>query len=208
MAFTVETGTGSSSSNAYIDITYADTYHEDRGNTKWNGSSAQKQSAIVRATDYIDKRFGRSFRGEKTTREQALEWPRLAAHDNDDWLIADSDEIPAALKKACAEYALRALLNGELAPDPSLPVPGQNNAEGSTVTSDVVTGEIVSKREKVGSLEVETKYRSSSENKSSNYNTALKSSMVQDSILPEYPAADLYLEELIKASSSKGIVRG
>lgn len=64
MAFVVEDGTGIASANAYITVQQFKDYHADRGNTLTGGSGDQ-QKAIVKATDYIDKRFGRRFKGTK-----------------------------------------------------------------------------------------------------------------------------------------------
>lgn len=139
MTFIVEDGTGLDTANAYISAEYADAYHADRGNTAWTGSSTVKQQAIVRATDYVDTRFGNNFGGSKLVAEQALSFPRSGLYD------ADGNEIeglPEKLKKAVAEYALRAL-SAALMPDPS--------------TDD--TGYAVkSKKEVVGPIEESTDY--------------------------------------------------
>ena len=64
MAFLVETGTGTLGANAYISESYADAHHADRGTTDWtNFTTPEKEQAIIRASDYIDKRFGRRFVG-------------------------------------------------------------------------------------------------------------------------------------------------
>jgi hypothetical protein len=39
MAIIVETGAGLSNANGYITVSACDTYHSDRGNSTWNGSS-------------------------------------------------------------------------------------------------------------------------------------------------------------------------
>lgn len=115
MAFTLEDGTGVVGANAYISVAFADTYHADRNQTAWEDlNDDAKQGFIVRASDYIDKRFGKRFRGFRQTKDQGLEWPRLDAFDDDDYTL---DGVPSQLEKATAEYALRAITNTELAPD-------------------------------------------------------------------------------------------
>lgn len=115
MAFTVEDGSGIVGANAYISIAIADTYHADRNQHTWADlNDDEKEGFIVRASDYIDKRFGRKFRGFRATKDQGLEWPRLDAFDDDDYVL---DDIPAQLEKATAEYALRAIDTDQLAPD-------------------------------------------------------------------------------------------
>jgi hypothetical protein len=115
MAFTVEDGSGVVDANAYVSVAFADTYHSDRNQHTWDDlNDDEKEGFIVRASDYIDKRFGRKFRGFRQTKNQGLEWPRLDAFDDDDYVL---DEIPSQLQKATSEYALRAIDNDQLAPD-------------------------------------------------------------------------------------------
>jgi hypothetical protein len=71
MAFKLETGGGTAGANAYVDDAFVTDYLTDRGReteNNWNGlaTSAQQQN-IIKATDYIDTRFGPVFRGQKRT---------------------------------------------------------------------------------------------------------------------------------------------
>ena len=154
MAFTVEDGNGLPDANAYVDVAFADEYFADRGNTDWAAATdPNKQVAIVKATDYIDKAFGPRFLGQKAfvsypadeTVDQALEFPRyqptvfvgdpsyyvgaVYTFPNPSYVAPSPPEkpvaIPKALKKACCEYALRALLNGKLLQDPTVDATGQ-----------------------------------------------------------------------------------
>lgn len=203
MALVVEDGTGLVNANSYISESFADTHHDDRGNTKWGaGSSADQQSALIRAADYIDKRWGIWFRGIKGSSTQALQWPRVGAFDNSGYVL---DGVPVLLEKASAEYALRALLNNVLAPDPSASVPEQNHISGSTVTTEVITGEVQEKMEKVGPITEKTVYRTASENRSQR---TTGSSLLEDASIPEYPEADLLMEELTRQAMSMRIARG
>jgi len=107
MAFVVETGAGVAGANSLCSVAFADAYFAERGITAWTGdTNAVKQPALIRATDYIETRFGLRFKGSKSNDDQALSWPR------DDVAI-----LPPAISKAAAEYALRALTQ-TLAPDP------------------------------------------------------------------------------------------
>lgn len=115
MAFTVEDGTGLADSNSYIDIEFADEYHSDRGNEDWQATDEAKEKLLIKATDYIDMRYGPSFKGQRLeSATQALRFPRAYLYNDEGDLL---EGIPAALKKATAEYALRAL-SQVLAPDP------------------------------------------------------------------------------------------
>lgn len=114
MAFTPEDGTGLSTANAYVDTAFADAYFADRGVTDWTGTPEDKQSWIIRATDYIDARFGAvlidqiAFPGI-----QALQFPRVKVGTT----ATPPVSLPVNLKKAACEYALRAKTS-PLAPDP------------------------------------------------------------------------------------------
>lgn len=160
MTFTVEDGTGLADSNALIDVAFADSYFTDRGgDSVWTASdNAQKQAAIVQATDYICGRFRARLKGSKYEDEQALEFPRVYCDDED-------PQMPTNMKKACAEYARRAR-TAPLAPDP---------------TVDATGGTVVSKKEKVGPLEEETKY----------------SETAPPRVFTPYPAADMLLASLL-----------
>lgn len=214
MTLVVEDGSALANANGYISVAFATTHHSDRNNTAWTSfTTAQQESAIIRATDYIDKRFGRRFIGVRRQKEQALEWPRLDAFDNDGFLMSGTDEVPRLLQRACAEYALRALLVGVLAPDPLPPVPPQSMETGMTdrTTTDVITGEVFRKRDKVGPLEEERWYETRSQTIGRNLAagaTDVKSGLVNDFVIPEYPEADLWIEELLRSSMNRTLSRG
>ena len=136
MAFVAEDGTGLVDANSYPTLAFADTYHADRGNASWAlATEAARNAALIRATDYGDKRFGKRFRGWKQSKEQAREWPRMGAYDDDGYQF---EGIPNQLLYAICEYALRALTTTPLAPD--------NASVGLSLN-----------REKVGPIEVERK---------------------------------------------------
>lgn len=144
MAFVVETGTGSSTATAYVDVSFVDNYFLDRNNIAWTGTTQQKQAAIIKATDYIDLRWGSSFMGrvEFPDTPQALSFPRLNVIDRNGRFVTG---IPVNLKKATAEYALRAL-SITLLPDPTVDDSGMV---------------VISKKERVGPIEESTDFQSS-----------------------------------------------
>jgi 2,4-dienoyl-CoA reductase-like NADH-dependent reductase (Old Yellow Enzyme family) len=194
--FTPEDGAGLATANAYITVAFANDYHTGRGHGDWGGSTGNKQKAIVRATDYVDKRFGAYFRGLRLAKRQALEWPRINAIDNDDWeLRGPEDAVPRQLQRAVAEYALIALrliagTDADLAPE-----------------DGVTEGQVKSKSEKVtgpggAGVSESTVYVGGGTSRAS------QSSVVSDASIPEYPAADLWLEELLKSSNARRLRRG
>lgn len=103
---TLITTPGSATANAYVSLADADLYHLTLGNSAWAAlAQADRESAIIRATLYLDGTYARSFSGTKATKEQALQWPRVNAKDSSGFAF-DDDEIPAALERACCEAAL------------------------------------------------------------------------------------------------------
>ena len=99
--------------NAYIQIAFADSYFADRGNIVWgNLTSVQKEQAIIKATDYIDNRF--VYAGKLLNSNQTTSFPRGDLIDRSGYKVVG---IPLKVKKASAEYAIRAS-TAELAQDP------------------------------------------------------------------------------------------
>lgn len=202
----VEDGSGNPNANAYASDTFVDKYHEDRGNTHWAGITDVeiKKACIIRATDYIDKRFGRAFKGYRMQKAQALSWPRMGAFDDDDYSL---DDVPVQLQKALAEYALRAAIYNVLAPDAQRPVPSQDmtSDDPSSSQTDVIVGAVKSKTERVGPLQESTTYEGSQQlaEAAQSGSRATQSTIVQDWIIPQYPEADLLIEDLLEGGGAQ-----
>lgn len=136
--FVPEDGTGLVNANSYATLEEANSYFAARLVAGWASyPHGQRKAALIRATDYMEDRWGRKgrFKGAVQFPEtpQALSFPRL---------YIDSDgAVPHPIRHACAEYALRAL-TAALAPDPVVTVGAQ----------------VESVRKKVGPIETETKY--------------------------------------------------
>lgn len=206
MAFQVEDGTGLEDANAYVSVAFFNSFHGDRGRNVSSFSSTLKEQAIVRATDYLDKRFGRRFRGFRLNQAQNLEWPRLSAFDNDDFLF---DAIPRQLQWACSEYALITLRDGELLPNPPLPAPSQDVDDGEQVTgtdTEVSSGIVTSISQRVGPIAESKTFANISAVHTGQ--RSLQSALVNGFWIPEYPVADLWIEELLKSSMSRVLRRG
>lgn len=96
--------------DAYLNISDADSYWESRNNSTWaTASDENKEKALIEATQYIDGAF--SFIGTQKL-ENVLAWPRIGVviqSGNFAGLSYDSDTIPPQVKSACAELALIAL---------------------------------------------------------------------------------------------------
>ena len=115
MAFVAEDGTGLETANALTDVAFADDYFTDRNIAAWTGTTVVKQAALIKATDYIETRFGSLFYGDKKSTTQALSHPRANT---------TTGEFPVALKRAVCEYAVRSL-TATLLPDPEIHASGQ-----------------------------------------------------------------------------------
>ena len=183
MALVLEDGTGVTGANSYVDQTYADAYFTDRGgNATWTAlSSDQKDQSLIKATDYVEKRFGHLFLSEKDRHTNPLSWPRRPVYDDLGRVRFDSNDIPAELKKAVSEYAVRA-------------------SAANLITDPTAGLEVAEEIKKVGPLEKRTRY-------AHNGNSRQKSGMVKDSAVPEYPNADMWIESLLRPSSVRQLAR-
>jgi hypothetical protein len=109
---------GDAAANSYASLVTAAAYHTARGNTAWTGTDAAKEAALIRATQWLDGRYGDRWPGVRwKLRLQALDWPRVDAFDRDGTDI-DFDEVPVEVVNATCEAALRELTTpGILSPD-------------------------------------------------------------------------------------------
>lgn len=197
MAFTLEDGTGVVGANALCSVTFFRDYHTDRGRTGVDVGTiadAVVQSLIIRATDYLVKRFGESLKGQRSTETQELPFPRKnITIDGRDFA---SDAVPLGIQQAIAEYALRANDVLQLAPDAPLAFDTQD-ASGETVAG---SGVVVEKEERADVLLERTRYAdpSTASNRSSG------SSLVDGWMIPAYPGADLLVDPFLRG---EGVIR-
>ena len=148
----VEDGTGLTTSTTYITLAAANEYHRLRGSEVWNDATDEdKVVALIRATQYVDERwvfrsiiYNRNTSTDDPVGPQVLQFPRAVLYDRNGTDVKET--VPVEIEDATCEYALEALGDGtalaELSPTPS-------QTEPKTVTY---------LREKVGSLESETRY--------------------------------------------------
>lgn len=142
MALIVEDGTGKPDAESYCDLATIAAYATARGLVfviTGGSNEADAEAAARRATVWVDARYRARFTGRRTHgRKQALEWPRVDAHDQQcppDYL--ESDEVPQEIIDACCEAAIR------------------EKAAPGALSPDVTPG-TVAKRERVeGAVEVE-----------------------------------------------------
>lgn len=139
MTMTVEDGTGLANSNSYASIAEADAFFADRGSEDWEGSDAEKEYALIAASDYIDARFGGRLRGQPLLTTQAMEFPRKQAYDRYGNAITG---VPDQLKEATFQYAVRHICGTDLSPDPVV------NTEGA----------LTRRKQKLGPMELEVEF--------------------------------------------------
>jgi len=211
MAFTVEDGTVVTDSNAYATVAFVNDYHKDRGHSAWSEfGSGDKEKAIIRATDYLEKRFSLKFKGHRSNPTgQSLSWPRRDVFDEDDYLLVHSNEIPKELKHAMSEYAIRALLIGELAPDPLAATQPQDLSSTTAQSGDIVPGPLKSTNVNVGrgAVEQAKEYFTKEQIDQFSIRNAFTGGVVGGSSIPEYPSADLLLRRLL-ATGNRRTTRG
>lgn len=141
MTLIVEDGTGLSTAESYISVADATAYHAARGNAAWAAlaSDTVREQLLRKATEYMVGVYRARWAGYRYSITQALDWPRAYVPIPDvTWgyrknaATVPVDEVPTAVKNACAELALR--------------------ASAADLQEDLEQGVI---REKVGPLEVE-----------------------------------------------------
>lgn len=184
MTMIVETGTGVAGANSYTTVAFAQAYFDDRGgNAAWDAlaGDTDKEYILIKATDYIEKRFSEKWIGDKNDNTNELSWPRHNVYDRHHRLLYTNTEIPPELQKAVAEYAVRAI-TAALIPDPS--------------TQGLEVEEV---EKKIGPIEKREKYMKGG--------LRQRSSLVRDSVFKEYPAADLLIEKFLARSTTKRMQR-
>jgi len=150
MALVVETGAVVSGANTFIDVAYVDSYCDLVGSDRstWDSiTTEQREAAIVRAARHHEARYGQEYYGYRKQKNQPMSWPRHNVPGLDGHLVA-SDTVPDRVKWAQAELALR-------------------TAGGTLLLVDVSpesTASLTMKKRKVGDLETEDRYESSSSN--------------------------------------------
>ncbi len=211
MAIVVEDGTLVTDANAYITVQFFRDWHSARGiaaaaTNSGSYTDALIEAAIVKATDYVDKRFGVKFVGVLRDREQSLMWPRSDAWTNQGDYI-NTDAVPKELKRGVVEYALIALKLIDLLP---VPAPSFNPVDLDTGETTVSTGGLVQRQKQVvGPIEEDTWYSQEQwrlvlNGRAPGANSDM-SSLVN---LPEYPVADEWLKPIVKTGMATRLARG
>ena len=153
MSLTKEDGSIVTGANSYADAADSIAYQTDRGRQAWIDATTEVQeAALVRATDYIETRFGRRFIGSPVGDVQELAWPRTGARYPRTGNAFPDDEVPEDVLNATILYADQVIGPGDdLEAMTELAITPELDATGRTV---------IAKREKVDVLEEATTYSS------------------------------------------------
>jgi len=111
MALITEDGTGRADAESLCTVAYADAYHDARGNMVWATlSTTEKEQALRRSTDYLERTYAMRTCGYRAKTTQALAWPRymVRRHGGARCEYWPSDAIPNPLAQICAEMAFKA----------------------------------------------------------------------------------------------------
>lgn len=144
MVLTVEGGTGLSDAEAYASVADLDAYVTDFGLTLATSSTAEKEVALRIAARDMDAQYKLRWKGERTTADQFLDWPRTGVLTRDGRYIEEAP-LPTNLKRANIELAIR-------------------SRDGDTLTPDVTNpGNIKREKIKAGEVEQDTTYQNPKE---------------------------------------------
>lgn len=121
--------------NSYVAVADVRAWAADRGIDLSAYLDAAVQVAAIKATDYLDSKYGSRYVGYQLRRLQGTLFPRGGT-------TSFLRGLPPALKLACCSLAHRALTS-TLMPDPSFDASGQK---------------VIESTKKVGPIETTTKY--------------------------------------------------
>jgi hypothetical protein len=112
MALVVEDGSGKPDAESYVSVLDADAYAAARLIDIWSAietTTAIKEAALRRATEYLDMEYGLRLKGVRSTQTQALEFPRFCMYLPKANEPYPDDTIPVSVSRACIELAVIAL---------------------------------------------------------------------------------------------------
>lgn len=141
MAIIVEDGTNVTGANSYVNVADCKAYLDLRGYTEWGFEVIQEES-LLRAADYIERKYKLLWKGITTGSDQPLTFPRSGIIDENGRTLS-SVVIPQELIDAQCLLANLTIVDGEL-------------VQLTTITTQ--DSLIKSKKEKVDVLEESVEY--------------------------------------------------
>lgn len=104
MTITVEDGTGRADAEGYISVVEFKAFCTKRGYDIEAFETPDMETAIRRATDYLDSNY--RFKGNRSKGSQSLEFPRINLVDWSGYAVTG---VPLRVKNACSELTFIAL---------------------------------------------------------------------------------------------------
>ena len=101
---------GGTASDTYGTLAEADAYFAARETGNWNGSDGHKEMALRKAATFLNNVYRGKWKGQRLTRDQALDWPRAWVTDQDGYDVSH-ESIPRQVKWAQFEAA-KLIANG------------------------------------------------------------------------------------------------
>jgi len=150
VTMTVEDGTIVADANSYTTVDEFKAYWDNRGFDYSSYTDDQISIALIKATDYLENRWGGKYKGRIEDDDQVLSFPRLSLYDLAGRLV---EGIPNKLKYAQIEYAKRAL-EEELTADPT------TDESGAPIISKTETVGPITESVQFGNGGLATKYKS------------------------------------------------
>jgi len=205
-SFVVETGDGVAGANSYASVQYFRDHHDSRAVDTSSIADAAVQAMLVAASDYIDAKFGRRFRGYRKTKAQPLQWPRTNAIDRDGYLL---EGVPRQVATAASELGLRVHHYGALIPDAPRAAPSQDFTNASAITTGApqATGVITSSTDRVGDISQQRGYASHTDMVSAGDRDGFGGGVIAAAFMPQYGQAELLLADVVTGGVSRDVVR-
>lgn len=155
MTLIVENGTIVANANSYVTVAEADSYWTDRVDEVWtDAEDAQKERALIQATDYMKQAWRLIWKGSIVDSTQAQDWPRRGV-DVPDFFDPFFRQVNVPLQFQDTYFIPEDEIPNEVKTAQILLARDQMDSSGNaTITLQDSLGR-KTKREKVGSLEVE-----------------------------------------------------
>lgn len=102
--------------NTYVSLAEAEAYFAAYPNDNWAGEQADKEQALINATQSVDALYGDKYMSEIADNAQSLLFPRLQFYDQNRRIVSG---LPTSLKNAVCELAILSLSGVDIFPEPS-----------------------------------------------------------------------------------------
>lgn len=114
MALVLDAAPSALTANTYALLTDAEAYYLTLpvGNDWATATDIQKNAALVQATRMLDTI--QDWQGYRKTYAQPLQWPRAWVVDRENWTVVPTT-IPAKIRDACCEFAIRLIADDRAA---------------------------------------------------------------------------------------------